>query len=66
MPMQARFAHINLIARDWQRLARFYEEVFGCVLVPPERDFSGLWLESATGVPGAHIRGAHLRLPGFG
>jgi predicted enzyme related to lactoylglutathione lyase len=64
--MQARFVHTNLIARDWRRLARFYEEVFGCVPVPPERDLSGPWLESATGVPGAHIRGVHLRLPSCG
>lgn len=35
-------------------------------LVPPERDLSGPWLDQATGIPGAHIRGAHLRLPGHG
>jgi catechol 2,3-dioxygenase-like lactoylglutathione lyase family enzyme len=61
-----RFAHTNLIARDWQRLARFYEEVFGCTPVPPERDLEGSWLESATGVPCARIQGVHLRLPGYG
>jgi predicted enzyme related to lactoylglutathione lyase len=33
--MRARYAHTKLIARDWQRLARFYERVFGCVRVPP-------------------------------
>jgi catechol 2,3-dioxygenase-like lactoylglutathione lyase family enzyme len=27
---------------------------------------SGRWLEAATGVPGAQIRGIHLRLPGHG
>jgi catechol 2,3-dioxygenase-like lactoylglutathione lyase family enzyme len=32
----------------------------------PERDLSGSWLEAATNVPGAHIRGIHLRLPGYG
>lgn len=66
MAIQARFVHTNLIARDWRRLARFYQEVFGCVPVPPERDLSGPWLERATGVPGAHIRGVHLRFPGHG
>lgn len=64
--MKARFVHTNLVARDWKRLALFYQEVFGCVPVLPERDLSGPWLESATGVPGAHIRGVHLRLPGCG
>jgi catechol 2,3-dioxygenase-like lactoylglutathione lyase family enzyme len=34
--------------------------------VPPERDLSGKWLEAATGVPEARIRGIHLRLPGYG
>jgi catechol 2,3-dioxygenase-like lactoylglutathione lyase family enzyme len=62
----ARFAHVNLVARDWQRLARFYEEVLGCVPVPPPRDLAGPALEAATGVPGARLSGVHLRLPGHG
>jgi catechol 2,3-dioxygenase-like lactoylglutathione lyase family enzyme len=62
----ARFGHTNLIAKDWRRLARFYTELFGCVLVPPERDYSGSTLERGTGIPGAALQGAHLRLPGFG
>jgi len=61
-----RYVHTNLIARDWEKLARFYEDVFGCVRVPPERDLRGEWLERGSGVRGAHIRGAHLRLPGHG
>jgi catechol 2,3-dioxygenase-like lactoylglutathione lyase family enzyme len=64
--IRARYVHTNVIARDWDKLARFYEEVFGCVRVPPERDLSGPWLERGTGIPGARIRGAHLRLPGVG
>ena len=62
----ARYVHTNLIARDWRRLADFYESVFGCVLVPPERDYSGPVLEAGTGVSGATLRGVHLRLPGGG
>lgn len=64
--MKAIYKHTNIIARDWRMLARFYEDVFGCVLVPPERDVSGAWLEKGTGVRQAHLRGAHLRLPGYG
>ena len=64
--IEARFVHTNLIAHDWKRLARFYEEVFGCTPVPPERELKGEWLEAATGVPGAQIQGVHLRLPGYG
>jgi catechol 2,3-dioxygenase-like lactoylglutathione lyase family enzyme len=61
-----KYTHTNLVARDWRRLADFYVKVFGCVPVPPERDLSGEWLDKATFLHGAHIRGVHLRLPGHG
>jgi predicted enzyme related to lactoylglutathione lyase len=62
----AKYAHTNLVARNWRSLVRFYQDVFGCVPVPPERDFSGPDLEAGTGVPRARIQGLHLRLPGHG
>ena len=61
-----RYVHTNLIARDWRRLARFYQDVFGCEPVPPERDLSGPEMEAGTRVPGACLQGTHLRLPGWG
>jgi len=61
-----RFAHVNVIARDWRKLAAFYQEVFGCEPVPPERDMAGDWLDKAVGLRSARLRGAHLRLPGHG
>ncbi len=64
--MTATFGHVNVVARDWRRLARFYREVLGCVPVPPERRLAGPALEVATGVPGARLEGEHLRLPGGG
>lgn len=66
MIRNARYVHTNLIARDWQALAKFYQDLFGCVVVPPERDFQGADLEAGTGLSGAHLRGVHLRLPGYG
>jgi predicted enzyme related to lactoylglutathione lyase len=66
MTINARYVHTNLIARDWRALARFYQEVLGCVPVPPERDLSGPDMDAGTGIPGAHLRGMHLRLPGRG
>ena len=60
MRVKVKLTHVNVIARDWRRLAAFYETVFGCVRVPPERDLAGLWLDAATGIPGARIRGVHL------
>jgi predicted enzyme related to lactoylglutathione lyase len=62
----ARYVHTNLIAKDWRRLADFYQSVLGCVLVPPERHFSGPELEAGTGVRNAAIGGVHLRMPGHG
>jgi len=62
----AKYVHTNLIARDWQALTRFYQNVFGCSVVPPERDYSGPAFDAGTGIPGARLRGVHLRLPGYG
>ena len=67
MAITSRFIHTNIIARDWKRLAAFYERALsGCTPVPPERALSGKWLEAATGLTGAEIHGVHLRLPGYG
>lgn len=60
-----RFVHTNIITNDWQKLAEFYTNVFGCKLVPPERDLKGNWLDQATGIDNAHLNGCHLALPGY-
>lgn len=64
--IDARFGHVNIIARDWRALADFYVRVLGCVPVPPERDLHGPELAAATGIPNAALHGFHLRLPGGG
>lgn len=64
--MEIKYKHTNIIAENWENLARFYENVFDCRRVPPERDQSGDWLAKGTGVENAHLRGVHLRLPGYG
>ncbi|MDY6833393.1 MAG: VOC family protein [Chloroflexota bacterium] len=64
--IKAKYRHTNIIARDWCRLAEFYEHVFGCTRVLPERQLSGKWLEMGTGVRDACLSGIHLRLPGCG
>lgn len=61
-----RYVHTNLISRDWRALAKFYTDLFGCVFVPPERNYTGHALESGTGLPGITMSGVHLRLPGNG
>ena len=66
MLIPAKYVHTNLIAEDWQALSNFYQQLFGCIPVPPERDFQGEKLEAGSGVPEARMRGMHLRLPGYG
>ena len=64
--MSIKYAHTNIITDDWRKLVDFYQTVFGCTPVPPERDQSGDWLSEGTGVPNASLAGMHLRLPGYG
>ena len=64
--MTIKYGHTNIIAQDWKQLANFYESVFNCLLVPPQRDQQGEWLDKGTGVKNAHLQGVHLRLPGYG
>lgn len=66
MALAAKYVHTNLIAKDWRLLAEFYQQMFGCIPVPPERDYQGEHLEAGSGIPGARVRGVHLRLPGYG
>jgi glyoxylase I family protein len=61
-----RYAHTNLIAADWRRLAQFYIDTFDCQPVGPQRGLSGEWLNRATGVEDAQLEGQHLLLPGHG
>lgn len=63
--MKVKFSHTNIISKDWQKLARFYIDVFGCQPVYPERDLKGDWIDRVTGIKDVRIRGIHLRLPGY-
>ncbi len=67
MPINAKYVHTNIVARDWNRLAEFYENVFGCTRLPPERDYEGAWINDVTALEEeVTLRGMHLRLPGHG
>ena len=66
MNMEIKYKHTNLIAKDWKHLSDFYQKVFKCEPVLPERDLSGEWLDKITGITAAQISWIHLRLPGFG
>jgi len=64
MPQKVKFAHTNLIARNWKKLSQFYIDVFDCEPIFPEKNLSGEWIEKVTGIPGVKINGIHLKLPG--
>jgi catechol 2,3-dioxygenase-like lactoylglutathione lyase family enzyme len=63
---RVRYAHTNLIARDWRAMMGFYVDIFGCEPVSVERDNHGPMVDALTGIPGARIRGRHLLFPGHG
>jgi predicted enzyme related to lactoylglutathione lyase len=65
MSIEAKYVHTNLIARDWQKLSSFYQEVLGFKPVSPERHYKGADLERGTGVRGSELHGIHLRMPGY-
>jgi catechol 2,3-dioxygenase-like lactoylglutathione lyase family enzyme len=61
-----RFAHTNIVAKNWKLLSEFYIKVFDCTIKPPERKLSGAWLDRATGLQNVALEGVHLLLPGHG
>ncbi|HBE70462.1 MAG TPA: glyoxalase [Planctomycetaceae bacterium] len=61
-----KYAHTNIVCRDWKKLSAFYVDVFDCEIVPPIRKQSGDWLAQGTGVKDANLEGVHLLLPGYG
>ena len=61
-----KFAHTNIVAKDWKLLSNFYITVFNCKIKPPERNLSGDWLDKAIGLKNAQLSGIHLLLPGHG
>lgn len=60
-----RYVHTNIIARDSQKLIKFYKEVLHCRSIGETRDLKGDWLDQMTGIQNAHIVGEHLCLPGY-
>ena len=65
MIKNAKYVHTNIVSENWEKLSEFYIKVFGCIKLLPERDLHGKWIEEGTGIPDAHIKGIHLRLPGY-
>lgn len=64
--MAAIYQHTNVNSPDWEKLATFYEEVFGCVRIDPMLEFQGAFIDRAVGSKGVHLKGILLALPGYG
>ena len=45
-----RYAHTNIIAKDFQKLVDFYKDVFQCKSIGETRDLHGEWLDKLTGI----------------
>ena len=60
-----KYSHTNLIAKDVPLLVSFYINALGCRSIGETRDLCGSWVDQLTGIPGAHIFGEHLALPGY-
>lgn len=60
-----KYVHTNILAKDWRKLAQFYVDVFGCEPLYPERDLQGEWIDNMTNISDVHIKGIHLKLPGY-
>lgn len=60
-----KYIHTNIIAKDWEKLSKFYQDVFGCVPLQPRRDYTGDWIECLVGIKGVHVVGEHIALPGY-
>ena len=65
MSNSVKYVHTNIVARNWEKLAQFYIDVFNCEPIYPERDMSGEWIDRITMIREVHIEGIHLRLPGY-
>jgi catechol 2,3-dioxygenase-like lactoylglutathione lyase family enzyme len=61
-----RYSHTNIVARDMEKLASFYVQVFDCVHTSPSERMTGKLLALGTGLQHADLRGVWLRLPGHG
>ena len=60
-----KYAHTNIIAKDYLTLSSFYQEVFDCKPLKPNRNLHGEWLDQLTGMKDVHIVGEHLLMPGY-
>ena len=59
-----KYCHVGIVSKDWRALSRFYQEVFGCRPLDPERHNTAA--DKVLGVEGGQIHGEHVMVPGYG
>jgi lactoylglutathione lyase len=62
-PLPERLHHTGFTVSSLDRALEFYCEVLGCQLVA-RQEVQGGYLAAIVGYPEAHVRAAHVRLPG--
>lgn len=61
-----RYLHVCINAKDWRKVSQFYQNVFGCVPLKPQRNYTGEWIEKLWGgLEGFHVEGEHVGVPGY-
>jgi len=63
MPGVERVHHTGCTVSDLDRSLHFYRDLLGCEVVATQEKRGG-YLAAIVGVPDAHVRMAHLRVPG--
>ena len=61
-----RYDHINIGARDVERLSDFYEQALNCVRLSSIERMSGGLMARGMGLQEAEVRAVWMRLPGHG
>jgi predicted enzyme related to lactoylglutathione lyase len=61
-----KYIHTNLTVENLEKIAEFYQKIFGCIPVRSPGDLDSEWVEKITAVENAAIRYVHLMLPGYG
>jgi catechol 2,3-dioxygenase-like lactoylglutathione lyase family enzyme len=63
MPETSRLHHTGYTVSDLDRSVAFYRDLLGCEVIATQEKEGG-YLAAIVGYPDAHVRMAHLRVPG--
>ena len=55
----------SIISDNWKKLSEFYQKAFGGIPTGSVRDYKNEWIANLVGIPGVHVKGQHVAVPGF-